>query len=324
MLKTEMCAQSQIKEIASIYSVDIEKYMSQSAPDWSLLRSFLTVLDEGGLSQAARRLALTQPTVARHIALLEEHLGATLFTRSPRGLAPTDAALAMADHARAMRASAEALTRAASGPADAMEGVVRIAASDVIGVEVLPGLLNMLCSRHPKLRIQAVMSNDNADLLRREADVAIRMARPQQDALIAKRVGDVLLGFYARRDYLERCGTPTNWDELAGHAIVGFIDEDASVRAMRASGAPFENIRFSFATNNHLGQLGAIRAGLGVGLCQVGLGERDPELVRLLRDAFVFPLETWIVMHEDLRAVARVRAVFDHLVTAMGEYAKAN
>jgi DNA-binding transcriptional LysR family regulator len=163
-------------------------------PGWELYRSFLAVVREGSLSGAARRLAMTQPTLGRHVAQLEAALGIALFTRSPGGLAPTDAALALLPHAEAMEASAAAVVRAVSGAAGDQGGTVRITASEIVGAEVLPPILAAFREHHPGIALELALTNRTEDLLRRDADLAVRMAQPKQDALLARRIGRVPLG----------------------------------------------------------------------------------------------------------------------------------
>ena len=297
--------------------------MNSTEPDWDLYRSFLAVLDEGSLSRAARSLGLTQPTLARHIEQLEAALGAALFTRSPRGLLATEAARALAPHARTMRSAAAALKRTASGPSESAEGTIRITASNVIAVEVLPAMLHDLRAQRPKLSFEIVASNESADLLRREADIAVRMVRPKQAALLAKRAGEVMLGLFAHKDYMAKHGAPRGLDDVQGHTIIGYDTDALALQALTTLGLKLNRDQFIYRTDNDIVQLNLIRAGAGIGICQVGLAQRDPNLVRLLAKAFSFPLETWITMHEDLRGVARMRATFDFLVEAMSAYAKA-
>jgi DNA-binding transcriptional LysR family regulator len=290
--------------------------------DWERQRAFLAVLRDGSLSGAARTLGLAQPTVRRRIAELEREIGTALFTRSPTGLNPTAVARELASHAESMALAAAAFLRAASGEAESATGVVRITASEVIGVEVLPPYLAELMAEHPGLVIELAVDNRSADLLRREADIAVRMVRPSQDALVAKRVGDVRLGFHAHRRLLDIHGLPTSIDDLRRFPLIGFEHETAAIRAIRARGLAIERDMFSFRADSDLAQLAAIRAGLGVGVCQLGLGRRDPALVHLLPEALAYDLDTWVVMHEDLRAVRRVRLVFDRLVARLGVYAR--
>lgn len=296
-----------------------------NAPElsWDHCRSFLGVLREGSLSGAARALGLTQPTVARHIELIEASLGGVaLFTRSPQGLAPTETATTLARYAREMEASAAALTRAASGAVAEESGVVRITASEVVSVEVLPAILRDLRAAREGLVFEIVASNETADLLRRDADIAIRMTQPRQGALVAKKVGDVVLGAFAHRRYLERHGTPRRVEDLRKHALIGFDRDPLAGPLARAMGLPPNRETFAYRTDHQLTQLAAVRAGCGIGLCQVGLAKRDPDLVRLLAKTLSYPYPTWITMHEDLRKVRRMALVFDHLVAAMTAYVR--
>lgn len=319
----EECGRADLNKIAIVSWIDIDKYMSSNPPTWEYYRSFLAVLDEGSLTGAAKALGLTQPTLARHIELLEAGLGgAALFTRSPRGLLPTERARALEPHARTMDSAAAALVRAASGELDVVEGAVRITASEVVGVELLPAMLRDLHAQHPRLSFEIVASNQSADLLRRDADIAVRMVRPKQTALLAKHAGAVMLGLHAHRQYLASRGRPRNLDDLKDHAIVGYDLQTIGVQTLRRLGLSLAREMFTFRTDNDLVQLNLIRAGAGIGLCQVGLAKHDPNLIRLLAKQLAFPLETWITMHEDLRGSARMRAVFDHLVKAIGAYAR--
>ena len=292
-----------------------------TAPGWELWRTFDAVMREGSLSAAARVLGLSQPTAGRHMAELEAALGAgALFTRSARGLQPTDVARALAPHAEAMASAAAALVRTASAPADAAAGVVRISASEVIGAEVLPALLAALARRHPSLVFELVLTNASSDLLRRDADIAVRMTPPRQQALVAQAVGRIRVGLYAHRDYLARSPPLATAQDLARHAVIGFDRDLAAARAVQAAGASLPS--FALRTDNQLAQLAAVRAGFGVGGVQDPIARRDPALVPVLREAFSAHLDTWIVMHEDLRTTRRMRIVFDALVGGVGAHVR--
>lgn len=296
--------------------------MANPVPGWELYRSFLTVMREGSLSAAARTLGMTQPSIGRHMRELEAALGAPLFTRSPQGLEPTALARELLPHAQAMASASAALLRAASGGRDAIEGTVRISASEVMGAEVLPALLTAFRREHPGIVIELVVSNQTSDLLRQDADLAIRMVQPSQDALVARQVGAIPLGLFAHRSYLAQYGTPTSLDELGGHSLIGFDTEPAFVRRMRPHGLPYTRDRFALRTDSDLAALSAIRAGFGIGIAQVPLMRRDSALVRLLADEMTLPMDTWVVMHEDLRQSLRVRRLFDHLVGALSAYVR--
>ncbi|HVM99919.1 MAG TPA: LysR family transcriptional regulator [Caulobacteraceae bacterium] len=288
---------------------------------WDHYRSLLAVLDEGSLSGAARRLGLSQPTVGRHIETLEAELGAPLFTRSAGGLAPTETALALRPHAEAMAAAAEAIVRTASGEADAVRGVIRITASDIVGVEVLPPILTGFHEAHPDVAIELALTNRQEDLIRRESDIAVRMARPTQGALLARRVGAVKLGLFAHRRYLEAHGTPDGLHD-PGQSSVGFDRDVTMLRSLHDAQLPVTREFFQFRSDNDLAQLAAIRAGFGIGGVQVQIARRDPNLVQVLENVFRYELEVWVCMHEDLRTSRRMRLMFDWLVERLSEYVR--
>ena len=286
-------------------------------PDWSLYRTFLAVLRDGSLSGAARRLGLAQPTIGRQLDALEADLGAPLFVRSQRGLVATELAIGLAPHAEALEAGAAALLRAASSSTDAVEGTVRVSASEIVATEHLPPLLALLRRGYPRLVVELVASDAADDLLRRDADVAVRMFPPTQGALVARKLTPIPLGLYAHRDYLARRGWPHSLRDLADHDLIGFDRETPALRAYVERVPDFSRARFALRSDSNVVQLRAIISGFGIGACQVPLARRDPALVRVLAQEFAFDLGLWIVMHEDLRASPRCRAVFDALVAGL-------
>ncbi|HKO48792.1 MAG TPA: LysR family transcriptional regulator [Polyangiaceae bacterium] len=292
--------------------------MKPAQPGWELYRSFLAVVREGSLSGAARALSLTQPTIGRHIDALEQALGVSLFTRSQAGLIASVGAGLLVPYAEAMASAADALQRAASGEAEDDRGAVRITASEMIGSEVLPRALTAFRQVHPRVIVELMLSNRSEDLLRREADIAVRMVRPSQAALFARKVGVLRLGFHAHPRYLKAHGSPQTMDELREHPLIGF-DKVPSVRRFDKLNFPFDRDSFTFRCDSDIGQYAALRAGFGIGVCQLALARRD-KLVPVLPGAFSFTLETWLVMHEDLKSTRRMRLMFDHLVDHLREY----
>ncbi|MCL6707048.1 LysR family transcriptional regulator [Pseudomonas sp. R2.Fl] len=290
--------------------------------DWSHYRSFLAVLRHGSLSAAARDLGLTQPTLGRHIDALEQATGAPLFIRSQQGLLPTETAREMQPHAEAMAASAAALARAASGHATAPKGTVRISASEVIGIEVLPPIIAELQESHPGLQVELSASDNVEDLLRQQADIAVRMVAPTQEALISRRVGAIPLGFHAHRTYLERHGEPRTAADLAGHRLIGYDRQLVYVRSILKDRPDLARLEFAFRADSNLSQLAMIRAGGGIGMCQSPLAARDPDLVEILHGVLDLTLETYVVMHESLKTAPRCRVTFDALVDGLLRYMK--
>jgi DNA-binding transcriptional LysR family regulator len=289
---------------------------------WELYRSFLSVLTEGSLSGAARALGVAQPTVGRHVAALEKSLGIALFTRSQTGLMPTEAALSLRSYAESMRSTAAALERVAASQGGGVRGTVRVTASDVIGVEVLPAIIAGLRDEHPELIVELVLTDRMQDLLRREADIAVRMARPQQEQLVARRVGQIELGLHAHQRYLSRHGTPRAMADLANHALIGFDQMTAFIRGAGKALSSWRRDAFAMRTDNNLAQLALIRAGAGIGVCQAAIARRDESIVRLFPRQFSLQLDTWITMHEDLRNSPRCRVTFDALVDGLQKYIK--
>jgi DNA-binding transcriptional LysR family regulator len=292
------------------------------ALSWDLLGAFRAVMRTGSLSGAARALGVAQPTVRRQIETLEEGLGVVLFTRSQTGLVATEMATAALPYAESMAGVAEALVRSVSAPADAEHGTVRVTCSEVVGVEVLPSILAELQRAHPKLQIELSLTNSNEDLLRREADVAVRMAQPTQSALVAKRVGNVKLGAFASEAYLADHALPRTPAELMrGHAIIGKDRDNTVLAALAAAGLPLKRKDFALRTDSDAAYIAAIRAGVGVGMCQVPLAAGPPPLRRIL-PKLALELPVWVVTHEDLRSSRRVSLVFEHLVAALTKYVR--
>lgn len=294
--------------------------MSILSLDWDHYRTFLAILQEGSQSGAARALGLTQPTVGRHLEALELAAGKPLFLRSYQGLSPTETALSMRSYAETMAASAAALARAASGDGDSPEGTVRISVSEVIGLEVLPPILAELLERYPRLAIELSLSDVVEDLLRQQADIAVRMVQPTQGALVSRKIGAIPIGVFAHRRYLERHGTPQTVEDLASHRLIGFDRQLPYVREALKQYPAMADIRFGFRTDSNVAQLAMIRAGGGIGMCQLALGARDPDLVLLLPGQIQLTLMTFVVMHENLKMAPRCRVVFDALAEGLLAY----
>jgi DNA-binding transcriptional LysR family regulator len=296
--------------------------MSRREPGWDELRTFLEVARDGSLSCAARRLGLSQPTVGRHIDALEDALGVTLFTRSPRGLNPTEAAKALAPHSEAMAAAAAALSRSASSAAAVDRGVVRVTASEIVGAEVLPAMFAGFRARNPGIAIELALTNRNQDLARGDADIAVRMVRPTQSGLVAGRIGASRIRLYAHRDYLARFGEPRSLADLASHRMIGFDRDDATFRFAGPLAKALTREDFGFRCDSDLAQLAALRAGVGIGGCQDAIARRTLELIPVLPNASQMTLEVWLVMHRDLQTEPRVRLLYDWLALGLTDFVK--
>jgi DNA-binding transcriptional LysR family regulator len=238
---------------------------------------------------------------------------------SPSGLNLTPFALAIRARLEAMAASAEAIARDAASETQEASGVVRLTTSEIIGAEVLPAILADFAAAHPRVTVELNLSNASEDVLRREADIAVRTYRPAQGALLARRIGAVPIRLYAHRRYLARRGVPDRLD-APGHVAIGYDRDPQTARSLQELGLGVTRETFGFRADNQLAQLAALRAGLGVGACQTPIARRDPDLVPVPEAALRFELELWVAMHEDLKSSRRMRLMFDALVDGLGAY----
>ncbi len=286
--------------------------------DWSLVRSFLAALDQGSLLGAARQLHMSQPTLGRHIAELESQLGVVLFERTGRGLVPTATTLQLAPSARSMEAGAMQLSRTLSGTQSQSAGTVRITASVPVAVQVMPPVLTAMRRALPDIQIELVSSNQVSNLLRREADIAVRMVRPEQGSLIARKIGDVRLGAYASRGYLESHGPLRKAADLLQHELIGSDTDPAILQGFAAMGYPVTRSTFALRSDDLIVQWQAVRAGLGVGFCAEYMARGDANLVEVLPGQLKIPsLPMWLAVHREIRTSTRIRCVFDFLAETL-------
>ena len=281
--------------------------------DWALARSFLAALSQGSLMGAARATGQSQPTLGRHIAELEQQLGVLLFERTGRGLQPTAHALRLADAARAMEAGATAMSRLAAGASQVVQGRVRLSASQPVACVLLPPVLARLRERLPEVTVELVVSNTLTNLLRREADIALRMVRPDQSTLVAKRIAQVPISACAERGYLRRRGVPQRPEDLLRHDLIGGDRQDDVTAGMVAMGFPTEALRFGLRTDDLMAQWAGVRAGLGVGFVADYVIRTAPEVQPVLPQLKLPRYPIWLTVHRELRTSARIRAVYDGL-----------
>ena len=285
--------------------------------DWSLVRSFLAVLEKGSLLAASRDLQLSQPTIGRHVAELESQLGLVLFDRNGRGLLPTEAAYHLAESARIMQSGADQLARNVMGADLGASGTVRITASQPVSCYVLPPLLAQMRLSLPDVQVELVASNEVSNLLRREADIAVRMVQPQQACIIARRVGKVTLRACAHQDYLRRRGVPRQPNDLLAHDLIGGDRNDDTLKGFAAQGLVVGREQFAFRADDLIVVWQAVRAGLGVGFVSEHLIRSDPAVIPVLPKLKIEPLPVWLAVHKEIRTSKRIRAVYDFLADAL-------
>ena len=281
--------------------------------DWALVKSFLAVLDAGSLTAAAARSGARQPTLSRHVAELEAQLGAPLFERTGRGLTPTAAALAIAGAARQMEEGALALARGVAHAKSAAHGTVRITSSQVAATWLLPRLLGALQRRHPEIEIELVASNELTNLLRREADIAVRMVRPAQVSLIAKKLGEIEIVAAASRAYLAKAPPLREPADLPAHRLIGFDRDDSIVRGFARLGVPLSRSDFALRTDDQVAYTRLVAEGAGVGFVAAYAIRQWPGVVRLLPELAIPSLPCWLAVHREIRANPLVRSAYDFL-----------
>jgi DNA-binding transcriptional LysR family regulator len=288
--------------------------------DWNLIRSFAAVAEWGSLSAAARKLRASQPTLGRHITELERALDVTLFRRSRDGYTLTKQGMELLGRAQAMREQAEALSRLALGATEEVAGTVRIAASEMVSIYVLPPLLAVLAVEEPDIEIEIVASNLVENLLGRDADIAIRMMEPSQLDLIARKVADIPIVACAATSYLDRRGRPEDPSQLLQHVIIGFDRGMEMINGFRDAGVEIDRHAFHFRCDNHAVIWEATRAGIGISFQQRPIVEREPLVEIILPELRTPVLPCWIAMHRDLRSSVRIRRVADFLREALRCY----
>jgi DNA-binding transcriptional LysR family regulator len=281
--------------------------------EWTALRDFLAVAESGSLSAAARRLGVSQPTLTRRMAALEERLGTELFLRTPRGLELTETGESILEPARHMEQQARNIEVAVTGRDRALAGPVRITATEGLAIDWLTPELAVFQRSHPEIEIQFLIRNTNVNLLEREADIAVRLGRPHQVDLVARKVGDLSYGLYAATSYLEDRGRPSGDDDLATHQAVVFDELLRHAQLGSWLEKSLGEARIVFRANSIQAQLAAMRAGYGIGAQAAFIAGRRPELERVLPDRQLL-LEIWLVTHPGLRRSARMRAVYDFLL----------
>jgi len=285
--------------------------------DWSLIRSFLAVLDAGSLMGAARHTGAQQPTLSRHIGELETQLGAPLFERTGRGVVPTATALAIADAARQMEDGAQTLARTLAGRRDASRGSVRITTSEVAATWLLPEVLAALAEQEPGIQVELVASNALSNLLRREADIAVRMVRPTQSTLIARKLADFPIVAAAHSDYLARAGTPRMPADLLQHRLIGYDRDETIVRGFNELGLPLTRDFFALRTDSQVSYGRMVAAGAGIGFVAAYNIVHWPGVQPLLPMLKIPPLPCWLAVHREIRGSKVVRRVYDFLAEAI-------
>ncbi|MGP6089111.1 LysR family transcriptional regulator [Antarctobacter jejuensis] len=295
---------------------------SFSKVDWALVQTFLAVADRGSLSQAARQLNISQPTAGRQIRQIESALDLDLFHRQPRGLSLTEAGQALLPHARQMAEAMHGFNLAAAGRSEKLSGPVRITASVFTAQHHLPPIIARLREEEPEISIDLVPTDRSENLLYREADIAVRMYRSEQLDIVTRHLGELDLGLFAAKSYIERRGKPESFAEFFDHDLVGYDRSDLILRGMRDMGVEARRDWFVTRTDHQTVYWELIRAGCGIGFAQLSVGEAEPLVERILPDMPLPSLPLWLAAHEAVRHTPRIRRVWEALAEGLKPYVR--
>lgn len=281
--------------------------------DWNQLRAFLETAETGSLSAAARKLGLTQPTLSRQVAAIEQSLGVTLFERVGKAMVLTSTGLDLLEHARIMGSAADELALAATGRSQAVEGVVSISASDAVAAYLLPPAVERIRAAAPGIVVEVISSNAISDLRRREADIAIRHVSPDQPDLIARLLREASAGFYASQAWVAAHGHPRSAAEAVEHDFIGADRTGRFLEFLRAHGLPLTSANLKVHSDNSVTAWALVRQGLGIGAMMDDVANLTPDVVRVLDELPAIRFPIWLVTHRELRTARRIRVVFDLL-----------
>jgi DNA-binding transcriptional LysR family regulator len=291
--------------------------------DWNQIRALLATVEAGSLSAAARQLGLTQPTLGRQVAALEQALGVTLFERTGRRLVLTQAGQELVAPLKAMGEAAGRVALVASGQSQAIEGVVKVTASDLVAFYLLPPVIAKLRAQAPGIVLEVVSSNAVEDLIRRKADIAIRHVQPREAELIARRGPDTVARLYATPDYLDRIGRPADAAALAQADFIGFSGQvELMVAELRQRDLPLTAKNFPLLSNSGLVAWDWVQKGLGVGVMMASVAQQTPGVEDAWPGFAGVPVPTWLATHRELRTSARIRLVFDLIAAELADGAR--
>ena len=282
---------------------------------WELIQVFSAVSKLGSLSKAAKVLNTSQPTLSRQIALLEKQLEITLFERSTQGLKITDLGAKLIESSEMMLLASEQFMRTASGSTLSLAGNIRVSANEVIGLYYLPEAITKFNQQYPEIQVEIDISNQSTSLHKRDADIALRMFRPTQPELIAKRLPNIDLIFVASNDYLLKHGQPKDLQTIDQHTLIGYDKDPQFIKSIKQLGLPVAEKDFYLKTDFLPLQIELARKGAGISITHKHLIQQCHELNEILQEVSLPHLEFWLVCHADVQHNRRIRVLMSFLTT---------
>jgi DNA-binding transcriptional LysR family regulator len=279
--------------------------------DWDDLRYALAIAKHGGLAGAARALGADHSTVFRHLNALEAELGASLFERLPTGYRLTAAGERLIEAAERIETEVIALDRELTGRDTRLTGALRVTCSETLAYRLLTAEIARFRDQHPGIQVELTVDNRALDLSRREADVALRAARPNQPDLFGRRLADIKWAVYGSSEYIARIRKPTGLPDLAQHSFIGWGEAAQGINAARWLSKTVPREAIVYRTSSLVNQLIAVKGAIGLAVLPCYLADPEPGLERVLPPIGEITTELWLITHKALKDTARVRAFME-------------
>ncbi|NRP37042.1 HTH-type transcriptional regulator CynR [Marinobacterium sp. xm-a-121] len=286
--------------------------MRSSTFNWEDARYFLAVARAGQMGKAAASLNISTITLSRHLSYLQQRTGTPLFTRLSRGLKLTDEGLRLMHYLERAEAEIEAASEIFRGPTNSVSGTVRIAAPEGFALRVLTPQLNALLEANPDLNLEIVPQSRGFSLSRREADIAVMVGKPTEPNLDSICLGSYSLGLYASRPYLDKFGVPKDIEGLANHRLIGYVEDLLFSDKLNTPRSVWSQWHSQAAIYSPIGQVEAVKAGLGVGVLHRFLIKETDDLIRLIPEIEV-QREFYLVYHQSTEKVPRIGATLEFM-----------
>ncbi len=286
--------------------------------DWNRTRAFLVTAEEGSLSAAAKALGMTQPTLSRQVAALEEEIGVMLFERVGQKLKLTPSGIELLAMAKKMGEAAQEFSLVAGGQSQQLEGNVVLSVCEVDAIYRLPNIIAQLRQQEPGISVEVVVTNEVSDLKRRDADIAIRSFRPNQPDLIARKLGEEVIWLYGTPEYLHRYRHVTKLTQLQDIQLIGFSDVNRVIEMMNQRGWQLTKENFQLMTSFQPLQLNLCKQHLGLIYLPQDMAEHEPQLSQAFAEfGPIIQLPVWMVCHQELHTNPRIRRVFDFVANQL-------
>lgn len=285
--------------------------------DWDLLRYFLELARTGKLTAAARRLDVDHTTVSRRVQALEKRLGTALFVRTSSGMELTEEGRLLLPDAEAMESAAARVQGHAEQPANELDGVVRVGATEGFGSAVLAPYLAAFAATHPRLTIDLVAVSAIVSISRREADIVISLERPKRGPFVVTKLCDYVLLLYGAKTYLSKYPPLESLHDLKQHSLIGYVDDLLFSKQLQFVNEIDPPERFTLRSTSITAQLNATAAGGGLSVLPAFLADGEPRLERVLEQEVRFRRTFWMSMPEEVKQVPRIRKTWDYLREAI-------